>query len=330
MSRIINEITGEFEIEKIRNKRRIIVFLICLLISTALWFMNALNKDYITTVSYPVKFTNPPDDLFLSGNYLKEMNFTVKGKGFLLLQHKLLSFSPVVFDIEEITHNLIPVEGTYRVVSRNLLGTISQQISSDLSVSDIKPEIIEIVLDKLSKKTVPVELEISVEFAPQMNLKNPVTTNPDKVEITGPAILLEKTDAVKTKVNIANKLSTGITQEIELIPPDKTTISPSKVVLNIEVEKYTEKEIRVPVEIINKPENVKMKIFPSDIKILFSVGLSRFESIKPSDFAASVDYNSVASNLNNLEINLYKKPPFIQAVRVVPERVEFLVEKTEK
>ena len=124
-----------------------------------------------------------------------------------------------------------------------------------------------------------------------------------------------------------NKLNSSIKQEIELIHPEKTTISPEKVSLIIDVEKYTEKELRVPIEILNKPENAHIKLFPSELKVVFTVGLSRFEKIKISDFGASVDYNSIVKDVNNLSVNLYKKPTFIQDLRFVPEKVEFLIER---
>jgi hypothetical protein len=56
------------------------------------------------------------------------------------------------------------------------------------------------------------------------------------------------------------------------------------------------------------------------------VGLSRFENIKTSDFGASVDYSKIVDDVNNLAVELYKKPEFIQDLRIVPEKVEFLIE----
>ena len=137
---------------------------------------------------------------------------------------------------------------------------------------------------------------------------------------------MEKIPVLKTKVNILNKLNSSISQEIELIHPERTTISPEKVSLKIEVEKYTEKELKIPIEILNNPGNVRIKLFPSELKVLFTVGLSKFENIKTSDFGASVDYNSIIKDVNNLTVTLDKKPEFIQGIRIIPEKVEFLIE----
>jgi len=326
MNKNLTDISDYVKVVQLRNNRRIIVFLVCLIIATSLWFLNALGKNYTTTVSYPVKYINPPANQFMADKTPVKLDLTINGQGFTLLRFKLLSFSPVILDIAEITKNQNSNSGVYKVLSKNLINEISEQFSNEIRISEVNPEILDIVLDSLVTKTVPVELDLNVEFVPQFNLKNPISTNPGKVEITGPTIVLEKISVVKTKVNIINKLEASIKQEIDLIHPERTTISPEKVTLSIEVEKYTEKELKIPVEILNKPAKTRVKIFPSEVKVLFTVGLSRFENIKSSDFGASVDFNSIVKDANNLNITLYKKPEFIQGVRFNPEKVEFLIE----
>jgi len=262
MNKNLTDISDYVKVVQLRNNRRIIVFLVCLIIATSLWFLNALGKNYTTTVSYPVKYINPPANQFMADKTPVKLDLTINGQGFTLLRFKLLSFSPVILDIEEITKNQNSNSGVYKVLSKNLINEISEQFSNEIRISEVNPEILDIVLDSLVTKTVPVELDLNVEFVPQFNLKNPISTNPGKVEITGPTIVLEKISVVKTKVNIINKLEASIKQEIDLIHPERTTISPEKVTLSIEVEKYTEKELKIPVEILHKPAKTRIKIFP--------------------------------------------------------------------
>ena len=327
MNKNFTDISGYFKVVKLRYDRRAIVFLICLIIATTLWFLNALGKNYSATVTYPVKYINSPKNQFLADNTPVKIDLNVDGQGFTLLRYKFLSFSPITIDVAAITKNIESNSGKYSVLSKNLIWSITEHFNNDIKITGVSPEVLEIALDSLITKTVPVELDIEVDFVPQINLKSPVAIIPESVKITGPTLILEKISAVKTKVNILNKLNTSIRQEIDLIHPGKTTISPEKITLIIEVEKYTEKELKIPIEIINKPEKARIKLFPSEVKVLFTVGLSRFENIKPSDFGASIDYNSIVTDVNNLNITLYKKPDFIQGIRINPEIVEFLIER---
>ena len=54
----------------------------CLLIATVLWFLNALSKDYSTTIAYPVKYIDAPKNQFLA-----KLAYTA-------LQTQLLAFYP--------------------------------------------------------------------------------------------------------------------------------------------------------------------------------------------------------------------------------------------
>lgn len=326
MNKNITKVSDYFKVGKIRDKSRIVVFLICLSIASSLWFLNALGKNYTAKVSYPVKFVNPPANRFLAGKIPAKLDLEMEGQGFSLLRFKFISFIPITLDIENITKNVEANKGAYIITSRNLIREISEQLKSEIKITTVYPENITLVLDSLMTKTVPVEFDINVEFEPQFNLKSPVSIQPDRVKITGPESQLDKISVIKTKVNIINKLNSSIRQEIELIHPEKTKISPEKVNLIIDVEKYTEKEFKIPIEILHKPERASIKLFPSELKVVFTVGLSRFENTKASDFGAMVDYNSIVPDVNSLKVNLYKKPDFIQSFRYAPEKVEFLIE----
>lgn len=326
MNKNFTNISEYLKVSQLRKNRRIIVFLICLLIATALWFLNALSKVYTTTISYPVKFTNPPENRFLADKSTTKLDLEIEGQGFTLLRFKLLSYAPLTLDIKELTKNIKSNSGSYTITTRNLITTLEEKLNDEVSVTNVSPDVLDIVLDSLATKTVPVLLDIKVDFETQFNLKSQIKTIPNKVKITGPATVLDKISEVKTKVNISAKLNSDVKQEIDLIHPEKTTISPEKVNLIIEVEKYTEKELKIPIEILHKPEKARIKLFPSELKLVFTVGLSRFENTKASDFGAYVDYNSIENNINILNVTLYKKPEFIQGIRIVPEKVEFLVE----
>ena len=84
MKKKLNEISGYFKLEKLKNDKRIVVFIVCLSIATVLWFLNALSKDYSTTISYPVKYVNPPGNQFLSNSPPAKFDLKVEAHGFTL------------------------------------------------------------------------------------------------------------------------------------------------------------------------------------------------------------------------------------------------------
>ena len=75
-------------------------------------------------------------------------------------------------------------------------------------------------------------------------------------------------------------METEVELAVDILHPDKTTVSPEKANLKIPVERFTEKEFKIPLEIRNKPEDINFKIFPSEVSISFLIGLNNYEDIR--------------------------------------------------
>jgi len=327
MNKNINKIPQYFRIEKIRNDKRIVVYLVCVLIATALWFLNALSKDYSTTISYPVKYVNPPSHQFLSNVPPSKLDMKVDAHGFTLLRHKLsLSFSPIVLNLSNITKDITPTNGIYQIQSSGLLRRIRSQVSNEITIVEIQPEFIPIVLDSLKTKTVPVKTNFNLEFKPQYNLQKPIQLTPRQVKITGPSAIIDTIQSLKLDKLSLKELDQNMATNVKVLYPDKTEVSPEKVLVTIEVEKYTEKDIKIPILIKNKPDGISVKLFPSEVKVTCLVGLSEFENVTSNDFSAIVDYKDISNDTKNLSLKIEQKSSFIQVVRYSPESVEYLTE----
>lgn len=327
MNKYIEKITSYLKIEKLKNDKRVVVFLICMLIATVLWFLNALEKDYSTTISYPVRYVSPPNHQFLTNTPPEKLDLKVDAHGFTLLRHKLsFSYSPIILNLTNITRNLESNNGVYLVQGNTLIRRISGQISNEISLQQVNPDIIRIVLDSLKTKSVQVKADVYVDFKTQFNLKNPINVQPGKVMLTGPALIVDTVQFILTEKHTFKELDKTIDRTLKLKHPESTTLVPAEVHLQIEVEKYTEKQIRIPVQFINKPDDVRIKLFPSEITINCRVGLSEFDNITDTDFRAVIDYTTVNNNTSRLAVTIVDKPSFVEITRLTPESVEYLIE----
>lgn len=327
MNNKISKITNYLRLDKLRNDRRIFVFSVCLVIATSLWFLDALSKNYTTTLSYNVKYVNPPDNLFLSNSPPSKLDLRVQAHGFTLLRHKLaFSFSPLLLDLTAFSQDIDSTQNRIQITSESLIRGIGNQISNELSISDVSPRTISIRFDSLESKLVPVKPNITLNFKPQFNLNGVVELKPDSVEIAGPAGLIDTLKALSTVPVTYNDLETSIEQAIRIIHPEKTSIYPARIILHVPVEKFTEKKITLPIQVINMPDDVQIKLFPPQVTISFMVGLSNYELVSATDFTATVDYNQVSVKRETLEVQVESDPMFIQLVKVTPASVEFLIE----
>lgn len=84
-------------------KRNVVTYGICVIIATVLWFLNALNKEYTTEITYPIKYTDFPKGKLLVSEPPKEMTLAIKAHGFALLRYSIsTSFLPIVLNVNSL------------------------------------------------------------------------------------------------------------------------------------------------------------------------------------------------------------------------------------
>lgn len=327
MNKKISEILSYFNPEKLKNDKRIVVFSVCLLIAVSLWFLNALGKNYTTTLTYPVKYVNPPENLFLANVPPSKLELNVQAHGFTLLRHKLaFSFSPIVLDLSAISQSMESENNEYRVASENLISRIGAQISKEITVNNVSPQVVSLVFDKLNTKKVSVLPQVELNFKSQFFLKGSVKTKPDSIEITGPAAVLDTLIVLETEKLTFEDLDKTMERNVFVTHPENTEISPEKVVIIIPVEKFTEKELTLPVQVVHLPEGGNLKLFPPNVKITVMVGLSEYEEVSPLDFTATVDFNQALAGESHLEVSVETGKANIQLMKIAPAAIEYLIE----
>src|SRR5690606_4243233 len=131
------------------------------------------------------------------------------------------------------------------------------------------PRSISLQFDSLQTKLVPVMPQVNLNFRPQFNISGEVTVDPDSVLISGPAGMIDTLQILYTEPRTFNDLETSIIQAIRIYNPRRTSLSPERVTLHVPVEKFTEKKITLPVQIINMPENIQIKLFPPQVAVSF-------------------------------------------------------------
>lgn len=327
MEKRISEILGFFHPERLKNDKRIVVFSVCLLIAAALWFLNALGKDYTTSLSYSVKYVNPPDNLFLANNPPSKLELNVQAHGFTLLRHKLaFSFSPIVLDLTEVSKTPESERNRYSVSSEELINTIGLQVSKEIAINGVSPQSISLVFDSLNAKMIPVLPHVELRFKPQFDLKGPVKTEPESIKITGPATVIDTILALQTESVAFEDLDKSAEKQVRLIHPQNIRVNPEKVSLTVPVEKFTEKEIALPVAVTNLPDSISLKLFPSEVKVTVTVGLSEYENVTSNDFYATVNYERIVAGDNQLEVSVETKKSFIRLLKIQPGTIEYLIE----
>jgi hypothetical protein len=307
------------------------IFLIFLIISTLFWLLNQLSKDTTAEVRYPVRFHNSGEKRIIINDLPGYLLLEVKGQGYKLMKYKLKPWK-VPLDINLRSFPLRPEKAgdtrRFYLLTSYMKGYISDHLGENMILQHVSPDTLFFVFDSLVKKKVPVEADIILELARQCILKDTPRIVPPEVIVSGPAMILDTLKRVRTERMEFRGVEKSFEKTLPLVRPAHVTLSAGEVVLQVEVEQYTEAVFNIPVRTLNVPDTLALRLFPSVVKVSFKVGLSRYKKLLPELFIAVVDYRDLKKEKSDrLPIHLVKQPSGIESVRLDPERVEYLIEK---
>jgi hypothetical protein len=315
----------------IRGNRRVVVFSVCLFIASVLWFLNALSKNYTTYIDYPVRYSELPKNKFIINEPPKKLQIRVNAHGFTLLRYKLrLAFTPAVLSLSDIiTENRLPGGGTVNIPASSVIEKMTGQVSSDMQILDVRPSTLQLILDSLESRQIPVASRIIIHYSGRFAQSGSTEIIPATVEVSGSRAVIGDTDTIFTDARIYKNIDSNLEKEISLDIPEHLTVIPKKVVVRVPVDEYTEKSFSVPIYVDALPEGTRIRLFPQQAEVNFSIGLKKFPEINPENFPAFIKWEDIEKGITNLPIYTGEIPEGLKSLKINPQHVEYLIERNE-
>jgi len=302
------------------------VFLVFVFISTLFWLLIKFSKQYTVIDHFSVNYISIPEKLSWGEMEEHTLELSVLANGFQQLNYAF-GGKDVDLDMSKVKRYS---EGKYYLLPQEQLGKIIKQFPSTVSITYQNVDTLFFDFSKKVNKKVPIKLVDSLELAKSYNYMYPVFLKPDSVVVTGPLSIVKDIEFVETYKIIKTDIRKSCVSTVNLKKnkDDRILFSTNSVDVNINVERYTQNTMIVPVVLENVPQGFMLKIFPDNVKIIYNTGLSNFESIKPASFEIVADYNKLKDGhvqFIPLDVNVLSKK--IDLIRVEPSDVEFLLRK---
>jgi len=319
-------------VKSLKLNQNILIFGFFLLISFLFWFLNALSNIYNTEISIPIEYSNSPENKLIAEVQATTIKIKITAVGYRIINYKTTSIDPVIISLSR--YKPKSVEGTnnkkFFILSQSLKEEIMNAVGKDLNVSIIGPDSLIFSMDEVITKKLPVLKNFTVGFKKQFMLKNDISLSPDSVLVKGVKSLLDTLSEVFTKYDKLTDLDASQIYEIDLINIPGIEFSSNRVHCNIEVEEFTEMKYELPIEVINLPDQLKIKIYPANATIAVNVGFSRYQTIYRDQFRLIADYKEAGdSQVSRLRVKVAKAPENISTIRIYPQSVDFIIEKND-
>jgi YbbR domain-containing protein len=319
------------KIKRILLNKKIVAFLVCLLIATFLWLINALNRNYTKTIAIPVKFINLPKNKSLSSELPREIQADIKASGAKLF---FIDFKKNEHEVVIDLNNFIKGQNQSKTLAINTalsIGNLSRLFNTEIELIKVKPDSIYFSFGKAYKKVVPVIPDLQIDFDTLYNYGDKVKIYPSSVTLFGDSILLNTIDDIKTEKIILNNLNKTINQKASLFLPEELEerigISNDEVNLTINVDKFTQLNLEVPIDVIGLPSQYQLKTFPNKTTVQIKIGLLEYDSLQSGQFKLVVDYKDIQKNKHKLPIKIEQQPDNVNIIKIIPDKVEYLIKK---
>jgi hypothetical protein len=308
------------------------VFLICLSISTLIWFLIKLSDVYITEINFPIKFKNPPQGKILISQVDSSIIINIQDKGYSIAALKYLSRkTPFVVDLSKLRLHRKGRLYEARINTIIWAQNIANNYGFGGEIFSIFPDTIYFLFENQVSKKIQVKPDITIDFKKQFFLYDSITVEPSEVEIRGLGNEIDTINFIRTEHLELKNLDDSVNTKLKLVNPYKSeevTTDPEMVRVIIPVEKFTESEITIPVTEKNNNPDQRLKLFPDAVKISFLVALKDFKRINPEMFTCTVDLSKVSENANNkIPVTVGTFPKFVKITRIQPSEVDYLILK---
>lgn len=305
------------------GNKQILVFLLFLFISTMFWFLQSLNNKDNINILLPVEYVNLPKDVIFAVEPPEEVNVQLRDKGLNLINYSLGRVDPIEIDL-----SLFPQKRERVVITREkLIPIISEGLKSSTELKTLYSDSIVLIYAGKNGVRKPVKLNSDIAISYNCIRNDSTIITPSSVTVYADSLILETIDVIETELLALKNISDTTIVKLKLKDVYGAKIEPSEVEVIVPVEELISKRLSLPIGQINFPENVSVMTFPANADINVMIPMSQFQNTDNSKFRLNVDYKNYNHNSQKLPLVLSKVPDYIENISIIPDSVEYIIEK---
>ena len=311
--------------QKLQFRKKILMFSVFLVISASIWMLNALSKNYTSIIEFPLEYTDFPEEKVFVGEMPGHLDLEINAHGYALLRYKMFRKPvPISFKISAFNMNSRGDGSIDYILTRYLRDQISAQLDPELQLLEIKPDTLHFQFTNRVSKRVKVRPDLAYSVDNQFTIKDGISVSPDSVDLTGPDLILDTLDFISTERVDLGLLTRNFIDKVRLKQIPELVYAVSRVECTIELERFTEMQVPVSIDVLNLPDSILLQTFPSRVILTCRVGLSKYDRIEGHPFRAVVDYELIDERTKVLNVSVQNLPLYLLSYEYSPKSVEFL------
>ncbi len=318
MTRKINLKALRERLSKSSRFRKVITFLIFVVIATIFWFVLALNDNIQDNVEVHIHIDNVPDSVTFINLPPEKVHVTVRDKGTNILRTALSKNAVMAFNFREYDDG-----GIFRVSRAELDGVLKNTFGSSAVIISCSIDSLRCRYTTLPGKRLPIDIAASLTASPGKVLKR-ISLEPSYVMAYSDRNHLDTLKRVFTQKIVLSDLEESTTLNVDIAPLTGVRVEPARIKVNVEVEPLVKKESSLPIKVENAPDNIDLLLFPSKMEVEYYTPMSRYGEAAP-DIDLWVDYRDVHPNSKTLKVYVGNVPSKMDNLTLKYPEVEYVI-----
>ncbi|MDJ1480174.1 hypothetical protein QNI16_06740 [Cytophagaceae bacterium YF14B1] len=296
------------------------VVALCFLAATTFWFLNALNKEYTTKITYPIEFEYNKEQFVSTVPLPSQITLNVTGYGWTLLRKTLgIDTQPIVYHFEN------PLKTAF-ITRHVLLPAVTEQLK-EAKINYIENDTIPVAFDKKMQRKVALQVDnLQLELKENYFITDTVQISPDTITFEGPAQFIKELPDLLI-INVPGKnIDEDYEEEVTINYTQNPLISLSsdKVTVRFRVREFLQQTVEVPVEALRLASNKLLHLPNQKVEVDYWLLPEDEPKTTAQNFGVVADLSKWNKADSSISLALIKKPDWVRNVTLRPATLKLV------
>lgn len=290
---------------------------LCVLAATIFWFFNALNKNYTTTINFPLRFDYDARNYIPIKPLEDELRINVSGMGWDIFRRTIgLREQPLVIPLDR-------PSTVKKIVGSTLPALFSSQLEA-FQINFVVSDTVYIDIQPKGRRWLSISSDsIANKIHPEFGIIGLISIKPDSVLIDGPLNMISELKEPYPIQLESTSIDDDFNEEVEVNVPHSNLITrtPLMVRVSFNVEKFVEVTDTVKLELTNIPKDAQPKMDIAKLPATLRLQESKVEKFPWDSLRAVVDLRTF--NKGNIKVRpeLIGLPEYAEVIKIDTIRI---------
>ena len=308
-------------IKRIGSLKQLRLIVVFFLISLFVWLSSKMSEVHTAKVDIYFDYSDEIFETYRVHEPAQAIEFVISGTGLRLLLARL--FTPTVY----LSMTNIQKDGNRFYFSKTaLISAVETHYRNVLRVNQLMLDRLDAPFFESSIKKVPVRLKEDFLLADGYAWSSKLNFTPDSLYVSGSPEKVDSVDYAFVVNSTSKEYTTTLDEKLSLTSDLQANYkwSETQVHATQKISRYTQIELRLPIEVLDPIENTDVSVIPAFAQVSLRVPVQQARQIDPSQFILGFRL-PIDTVSEFLDVNFEKIPDNIVVNEITPSQVRYFI-----